>query len=299
MVREQSILLGFPEYEAAARRLAAEADIPYASVEIHEFPDGESLVRLPSELPGNVIFCRSLNQPNSKLIELELAAAAARELGADRLTLVAPYLCYMRQDRAFNAGEAISQRIIGRFLARHFDGLLTVDPHLHRTPRLGDAVPVEQAISISAAPVMAQWLASLPYEPTLVAPDEEAKQWVSAIAQPAGLSFAVATKTRFGDRRVQIALPDIVLQGRHMVIVDDVLSTGRTIVEAARLLLDGGAASVSALVTHALFADDAVADLERAGINEIHSTDSVPHMTNSLTLAATLSDALSRFHWGG
>lgn len=299
MGREQSILLGFPEYEAVARRLADESGIPFSCVEIHQFPDDESLVRLPSELPDEVIFCRSLNQPNSKLVELELAAAAARELGARHLTLVAPYLCYMRQDRAFNEGEAVSQRIIGRFLARHFDRLITVDPHLHRTPRLSDAIPVRQAISITAASVMAEWLASLSFEPMLVAPDEEAKQWVRAIAAPAGLDFAVATKTRLGDRSVRIVLPEIAIDGRHFVIVDDVVSTGRTIVETARQLLAGGAASVATLVTHALFVDDAMADLRRAGISEIHSTDSVPHMTNSLMLAPTLSEVLLRYQGPG
>ena len=295
MGTEQSVVLGFPEYEGAARRLADEAGMPFACVEIRQFPDGESLVRLPGELPENVIFCRSLNQPNSKLVELELAAAAARELGASHLTLVAPYLCYMRQDRAFNEGEAVSQRIIGRFLARHFDRLITVDPHLHRTPRLDDAIPVEQAIAISAGPVMTEWLRSLPYEPILLAPDEEAKQWVRAIAEPAGLEYAVASKTRLGDRSVRVVLPDIDIEGRHAVIVDDVLSTGRTVVETAKQLLDGDAASVSVLVTHALFVDDAMTDLRNAGVSEIHSTDSVPHMTNSLLLSPTLSEALSSY----
>jgi ribose-phosphate pyrophosphokinase len=288
------LLLGFPEYEEPARRLAEQAGCRYATVAVHQFPDGESLVRLPPELPRDVVLCRSLNDPNHKLVELELAAATALELGAKRLTLVAPYLCYMRQDTAFHAGEAVSQRIIGRALARNFDRVITVDPHLHRTARLEDAVPVSQAVSVSAAPVMSDWLRSLPFEPVLIAPDEEAEQWVKAIAEPAGLESAVATKTRLGDRRVEISLPSLALEGRHAVIVDDMASTGRTLAETARALLAAGATSVAALVTHALFVEDALDELARAGISEIHSTDSIPHMTNCLHLARALADALAQ-----
>lgn len=292
--RSSTLLLGFPEYEEPARRLAGHLGCRYATVAVHRFPDGESLVRLPKELPQDVILCRSLNDPNHKLIELELAAATALELGAKRLTLVAPYLCYMRQDTAFRAGQAVSQRIIGHFLARNFYRVITVDPHLHRTARFEDAVPVAHAVSVSAAPVMSDWLRSLPFEPVLIGPDEEAEQWVQAIAKPVGLKSAVATKTRLGDRRVEVRLPSLALEGRHAVIVDDMASTGRTLAETARALLAAGAASVAALVTHALFVEDALEELARAGISGIHSTDSIPHMTNCLHLAGALAEALAQ-----
>ena len=151
-----SIVLGFPSYREPSQRLAAAADIDYADVAVRQFPDGESLVCLPEQLPPHVIFCCSLNDPNAKLIELELAAATARELGAKQLTLVAPYLCYMRQDTAFRPGEAVSQRVIGELLARRFDALITVDPHLHRTANLAKAVPVHRAVALSAASSMAR-----------------------------------------------------------------------------------------------------------------------------------------------
>ncbi len=108
---------------------------------LHHFPDGESLIRLPPSLPEHVIVCRSLNQPNDKLIELLLCATTARELGAKRLTLVAPYLSYMRQDIANQPGEAVSQRIVGKLLAELFDDVLTVDPHLHRISSLDPGDP--------------------------------------------------------------------------------------------------------------------------------------------------------------
>lgn len=288
-----AIVLGFPEYTAPARRLAEKAGLDYADVEIHRFPDGESRVRLPSSLPADVILCRSLDDPNRKLVEIELAAATALELGADRLTLVAPYLCYMRQDRAFHPGEAVSQRIVGRLLARHLDGLVTVDPHLHRTPRLADAVPVRRAIALSAAPVMVDWLANHPGRPLLVGPDAESAQWVGAIADASGLAHGVATKERLGDHEVRIELPDLPFTGREIVLVDDVASTGHTLAEAARQLKARGAGTISVLVTHALFVDDALEALAAAGVGSVHSTDSIPHPSNTLELAALLAAALA------
>ena len=290
------IVLGFPEYRQPARRLADAAKLDYASVQTHTFPDGESLVRLSRKLPEQVILFSSLDQPNRRLVELELAAATAIQLGAHRLTLVAPYLCYMRQDKAFHPGEAVSQTIIGELLARRFDTLITVDPHLHRTHALKDAVPAHRAVALSAAPVMAAWLekhaGQFGGKPLLVGPDEESEQWLSAIAAPAGLEYVVAHKQRLGDREVRIHLPDFAFQKRHVVLVDDIASTGRTLEAAARQLFAVQAASVSALVSHALFIGDTLQRLDMAGVGLVCSTDSIPHSTNRIYLNELLAEAL-------
>lgn len=292
--RTASIVLGFPSYREPSQRLAETADIDYAEVAVRQFPDGESLVRLPERLPPHVVFCCSLNDPNSKLVELELAAATAFELGARRLTLVAPYLCYMRQDTAFHPGEAVSQRVVGELLARRFDALITVDPHLHRTADLGQAVPVRRAVTLSAASAMAERLSSRGDNPFLMGPDGESAQWVSAIATPAGLDFGVAEKTRLGDCDVRIELPQMPVAGRHVVLVDDVASTGQTLIETARALGKRDVASISVLVTHALFVGDALSRLKAAGVSDVCSTDSVVHATNGITLAGILAEALTR-----
>jgi ribose-phosphate pyrophosphokinase len=290
--RDIAIVLGFPAYREPAQRLAAAAGLGYADIHVRHFPDGESLVRLPERLPPHVIFCCSLDDPNGKLVELELAAATAPDLGAAELTLVAPYLCYMRQDIAFQPGEAVSQRIIGELLARHFDTLITVDPHLHRTQDLQHAVPVRRAITLSAAPAMAGRLASRKDDPLLLGPDEESEQWVRAIAAPAKLEYGVARKTRLGDREVRIELPDKACAGRHVVIIDDIASSGQTLIETARGLTERGVASISVLVVHALFVGDALERLSAAGVDDVCSTDSIKHSTNGIPLAGLLASAL-------
>jgi ribose-phosphate pyrophosphokinase len=288
----KTLVLGFPEYAEQGRRLAVAAGLDYAEVGIHRFPDGESRVRLPQRLPPRIIFCRSLHRPNDKLIELALAARTARELGAGEITLVAPYLCYMRQDKAFAPGEAVSQRIVGTLLADWIDALVTVDPHLHRVRRLDEAVPVRRARCLSAAPLMADFLAGAAEDSLLVGPDSESRQWVEAIATSQGLDWCVGEKERLGDREVSIRLPEADCRGRDVIIVDDVASTGRTLESAARQLASASPRSISVLVTHALFLEGAPKRLRAAGAGDIWSTDSIPHPTNRLELAPLLAAAL-------
>ena len=290
----KGLLLGFPEYSDPARNLAAAAGLDYAEIDLHRFPDGESRLQLPDDLPERILICRSLNQPNEKLVELALAASTARDLGADNITLVAPYLCYMRQDKAFHPGEAVSQSIVGSMIANWFDGLITVDPHLHRVHRLKDAVPVSKAKSINATKAMAVYLDGRLDNPVLIGPDEESEQWVAAIAKRNHLEFHVARKLRFGDSDVQVTLPDADYRGRNIVLVDDVASTGRTLEATSRGLIPYQPASITVMVSHALFVDDAQERLRNAGVDEIWSCDSIIHPTNRISLAECLAQAVAK-----
>ena len=286
------LVVGFSDYATQAERLAGKLGLPLKKAEVHHFPDGESLVRLPPALPHTVIFCRSLNQPNDKLIELLLCAQTARELGAQRLILVAPYLCYMRQDTANRPGEAVSQKIIGKMLAGLFDDLITVDPHLHRISRLEEAIPLPGVINVSAVDSIADFLKAKFNKAILVGPDNESAQWVSGIAAKTGFSYSVAEKIRTGDRNVAITLPDADFKHNHVIVIDDMASTGRTMAKAISLLLKAGAKDVYTVITHALFCGDAEAHIRSAGVKAIWSTDSIQHSTSIIHLDNLLSSTL-------
>ncbi len=286
------LVLSFPESRPQAQQLAEALDIPCLDIDIHHFPDGESKLTLPQNLPERVIFHRSLDHPNDKLVELLLAAENAREQGVQHLTLVAPYLCYMRQDKAFHPGEVVSQKIIGRFLARHFDQVLTVDTHLHRIQRLDEAIPIQHALNLSATTAMGKFLVDEQLQPLLLGPDNESRQWVAAIAGIASLDYVVADKIRLGDRNVQITLPEADYKDRDIVIVDDVISSGHTVAVAAEQAREKGAHAVHCLVTHALFAPDAIELLKAAGVQHIWSSDSITHSSNVIPLAPLLAEAL-------
>lgn len=289
-------LLYFDDEAAPAQRLAQAAKLPACAIGRHRFPDGEIKLRLPVDaagrLPPRAVLLRSLHQPNEKLIELLLAARTARALGAEHLTLVAPYLAYMRQDMAFQPGEAVSQQVVGGFLAGLFDAVVTVDPHLHRIDTLAQAIAVPHAVALSGAEPLADLIAQRRPGALLVGPDGESAQWIAQAAARHGFDHAVCTKVRDGDRDVAIELPPLDAQGRAVVLLDDMASTGRTLALAARLLWQAGAASVDVAVTHALFAGDALQALREAGVGEVWSTDCIPHPSNAVPMAGPLARAL-------
>jgi ribose-phosphate pyrophosphokinase len=173
-----------------------------------------------------------------------------------------------------------------------FDAVITVDPHLHRVATLEDAVPVARAIVLSGAPLLSDWIATRVANPLLVGPDEESAQWIAQAAVRHGFDYAVCQKIRHGDRHVEVALPATNVAGRNVVLLDDVASSGHTLAEAARKLLSAGAARVDVAVTHALFADDALALIHFAGVNEVWSTDCIPHSTNTVSMAIAIAGAL-------
>jgi ribose-phosphate pyrophosphokinase len=290
------MILAFDDEAKFARALADAAADDLRTITRHRFPDGELKLTLPATLPERVVLLRTLDHPNEKLVELLLAARTAHALGARHLTLVAPYLAYMRQDMAFAPGEAVSQTIVGRFLADLFDAVITIDPHLHRTETLADACPAVSAIALSAAPLIGRFLKEQGLRPLLIGPDGESARWVAQAARVGGFDYAVARKMRHGDRQVEIELPVLDLHGRHVVLVDDVSSTGRTFARAAQAIYAAGASRVDVAVSHALFVGDALDVLAAAGVREIWSTDSVAHPSNRIRLAPLIADALRTLH---
>ncbi|MGE0286420.1 MAG: ribose-phosphate diphosphokinase [Bradyrhizobium sp.] len=281
-----------PSGAADARRLAARLGLPVQGITIHQFPDGEIKVTVSDAAPTSIIYA-SLDRPNDKLIALLFAAEALRRGGAKRLVLLAPYLCYMRQDAAFHPGEAISQQAIGRLLTATFDRVITVDAHLHRTSDIRMVFPGIEADNLSAMPAIAEALAGIDPATVVAGPDEESRPWVSALAALLGLGHVVGRKTRRGDRSVEIDFAgQIAMAGRPILLVDDIVSSGGTLMTCAQTLRAAGAVTIDAVITHALFPPDMIEEFARAGIRSIRSTSSVAHPTNAIPLDRVLADAL-------
>jgi ribose-phosphate pyrophosphokinase len=288
------MVLGFSDYDFQAHMLASELGVDYGQIDVHRFPDEESLVRIPTGLSSHIIICLSLDKPNNKLIEIIFAAETARKYGASRITLVAPYLCYMRQDIENQPGEAVSQRIIGQMLAEYFDDVITVDPHLHRIDHLQEAIPLPNAIALMATPAVEQFLRCRPHKGMIFGPDEESGQWVTELAERLGFSSAVAKKVRHGDADVSIELPNADYTEKEIYIIDDMISTGNTIAQATQLLHAEGARCIRVITTHALFNSEAEKRLHLAGVESIWSCDSVQHHSNCIPLAPLLAQAIQK-----
>jgi len=288
-----TLLLAFPGMEPVARQLAALAGIEASEIAIHRFPDGEGLVTLPETVAGkDVALLATLHDPDPLALPLRFAAATARELGARKVGLIAPYLAYMRQDRRFTPGQAVSAPIFARFLEESFDWLVTVDPHLHRIHSLDDLFTIP-ARRIETAPLLAEWIRANVPDAVLLGPDSESRQWVSEVAELADRPFEVLEKVRSSDHGVEVSVPQsAALLAGTPVILDDIASTGRTMIAAIERLLDAGAKPPICVVIHAVFAGEAHAAILAAGAAQIVTTNSIPHPTNAISLAALLADAM-------
>lgn len=287
------LLLPFPTGRLLADALARETGFAIGALAWRKFPDGESLVAVDEAVSGaDVAIVCSLRDPDAQALALRYAAATARELGARSVGLIAPYLAYMRQDRRFHAGEAVSAPLFARFLQESFDWLLTVDPHLHRIARL-DQVFAIPAVNVPAAPAIAEWISREVPDALLIGPDSESAQWVAEIAQRARVMHQVLEKQRFGDRDVRVSLPDAAASvGRQPVIVDDIASSGQTIAETVRQLTLQGMAAPIVVVIHAVFAEGAQGRIEQAGAARLVSCDTIPHDTNAIPMTAQIAPQL-------
>jgi len=282
--------MALPGNEALAAALAARLDADLGGATIRSFPDGESYVRIEGELTRRtlVLVC-TLDRPNEKTLPLLLLAATARDLGAARVGIVAPYLAYLRQDRRFLPGEGLTSTYFARLLSGAADWLITVDPHLHRHASLA-ALYTIPARAVHTAPLLATWLRRHVPDAALVGPDAESAQWVAAVAEQAQVPHLVLEKVRYGDREVDVSLPAGASWREHTpVIVDDIISTGHTMLATIGHLRRLGAPPPVCIGIHAVFADGAHAALLKAGAGRVVTTNTIPHSSNAIDVADVLA----------
>lgn len=287
------VIFAFGTGQGLLRNLARSVRGELGQVERRQFPDGESYVRLLTSVEGrDVIMLASLDDPDGKTLPLLFAADAARKQGARSVGLVAPYLPYMRQDKAFQPGEAITSATFAHILSDGFDWLVTVDPHLHRYKSL-DAIYSVPSIATTATEPIASWIRDHVKKPCLIGPDEESAQWVKKIADSAHAPSAIFRKTRRGDFEVEVDdAVTCIPAGATLVIVDDIASSARTMVEAVNAVKSRGHSAPVCILVHPLFAGDAYQKLSDAGPAAIVSTNSVQHPSNGIEIGEVLGAAV-------
>jgi ribose-phosphate pyrophosphokinase len=244
-----------------------------------------------------VVLC-SLDHPDDKFLPLLFAVAAARDLGAASVGLVSPYLAYMRQDRRFQPGEAVTSTYFARTLAREIDWLVTVDPHLHRRAALSEIYSVP-AVALHATPLIADWIRENVDRPLIIGPDEESRQWAAAVAPGAGAPHLVLRKIRRGDRDVEVSVPEVELwRGHTPVIVDDIVSTARTMIETVGHLVRAGMRPPICVCVHGLFAGHAYRKLLEAGASRVVTSNTIPHESNAIDVTDMLAHAIRNMTGG-
>ena len=283
------VLLALAGNETLAQALVPRLDAELGRCTLRRFPDGESYLRIETELAGRtVIIAATLDRPDDKLLPLLFAAGTAKELGAARVGLVAPYLAYMRQDRRFQPGEALTSAHFARLLSASVDWLVTVDPHLHRRSSLGEIYSIPTSV-MHAAALVSDWIRQNVAVPLVVGPDAESEQWVTAVANAAGAPYVILQKIRRGDREVEVSVPDVERwRARTPVLVDDIISTARTMIETAGHLRRAGLAPPVCIGVHAVFAGDAYEALRAAGAARIVTCNTIQHTSNAIDVGDLL-----------
>lgn len=293
-------LYAMPGNETRAARLAEHLghrgiETRAAVCAVHRFPDGETLVQLdPQPVPAQAraaLVC-TLDRPDLKTVPLLMAASTLRDLGARTVGLLAPYLAYMRQDKRFAPGQAVSAHVYAGLLSSHFDWLMTIDPHLHRIHDLAEIYTLRAHV-LHAAPLLAAWIAENVDSPLVVGPDAESTQWATEVARLAGAPVVVLDKVRLADTAVRVSVPDLSpWPGRTPVLIDDVISSGRTLIATLEHLRAQRTPPPVCVAVHGVLAGDALPALAAAGAARVVCGNSVAHAATPIDLTGLLVDGL-------
>lgn len=286
------IIFPMPGNEAFTMHLDRAISCEVGQMEMRRFPDGESYVRLLSQVrERDVIFVCTLDRPDEKMMALYFAVSTARELGARRVGIVAPYLAYMRQDARFQEGEGVTSAHFARFVSDFCDWLVTVDPHLHRHHRLNEIYSIPTKV-VHAAPRIGEWIAEHVEQPVIIGPDAESEQWAAKVAKAVGCRYMILDKTRKGDHDVAVSAPDVSgWEGGTPVLVDDITSTGQTMIATIKRLKEAGLPAPVCVTVHPIFAGNAYEDLRAAGAERIVSCNTIAHPSNQIDLGDAVAVA--------
>mgnify|MGYP006270245879 FL=1 len=289
------LVVAGPTSTDLARSLALELKAEVVPVESKTFPDGESYLRFERDLGGEevVIVQSSFPAQNRSLIELFIMLDSAKDLGAERAVAVVPYLAYARQDKRFRSGEGISVKTIVKLIeASGADAFLTVDVH---EPDIMKFFRIP-ALNSTAMPTMGRYLAALNLKkPNVIAPDEFAINLAESVAKVLNADHSFLRKHRDKVSGVPTTeLREIDVKDRDAVIVDDMISTGGTVINVVKMLREEGVNEIYVACTHPLLLGDAKPRILSAGVKKILGTDSVASDVSEVSIAPVIAESLRK-----
>jgi ribose-phosphate pyrophosphokinase len=287
----ETILFALPGNEELSKKLASHLGAEIGEVVIRQFPDGETYIQIKSDVKSKkVVLLCTLHEPDRKILPLYFLSKTAMELGANCTCLIAPYLAYMRQDKRFHSGEGITSVYFGALVSQFAEKLVTVDPHLHRRTSLSEVYNIPNKV-LHAANHISKWIEQHIPNPVLVGPDSESEQWVSEVAKNANAPFLVLEKIRHGDKDVEVSVPQVDNYKNHTpVLVDDIISTARTMIETVGHLKRAGMQAPVCIGVHAVFSGNAYQELKEVGTADIITCNTIPHESNKIDISDILTE---------
>lgn len=285
------LIIDFPIVSSLGNKVRKLIGAEKGTFLLRSFPDGESYLRVETDVTNrDVIVNASFVHPNDSILNLCFLSDALKFQGARSIGLLAPYLSYMRQDKVFLPGEALTSVTFANLISKYFSYLVTVEPHLHRYHHLGEIYSIPTSV-VKVAPLITQWIRSHIKAPFLIGPDEESSQWVKEIAEE--FPYIILKKIRFTDGHVKITWPQIGnLEKRVPILIDDIVSSGKTMLQVIQYLKDRRMGAPVCLAIHPIFAGNSYQVLQKSGAKGIVTCNTIPHPSNQIDLAPLLAQAL-------
>ncbi len=277
-------VVGGSASQLLSKELAKCLKAKLANVEVRRFPDDECYVRIDEDLDGEDVFLVQTTWPDKNIVELFLLQDAIRQFEISSLTTVAPYFGYARQDKQFKPGEPISARALARLIQMQTDEFITVDVH---SPFVIDWFDNVSAKNVPAYPSIGKHLKGKGIE-LILSPDEGRVENAKRVADIVGCEADFLVKERINGETVEMTPKKLGVNGKKVAIVDDIISTGGTIAKAADQLRKQGAARISAVCTHGVFAKGGL-DKLKAVCDEICSSDTIENPTTCISVAPEIA----------
>lgn len=300
----RSLIIAGSASQDLAAKVAEELNERLGYVETKSFPDGEKYLRVNGVVDDEVTIIQSTGYPQGEnLLELLFLIQNIKDLGAKKVRVVVPYMGYARQEKRFNDGEAISAQIVANLIeSSGADEFITVNIHEDCVLDFFN-IPTS---NLSAMSAIAEYIKlNIKEKPIIIAPDKGAFSFAQEIAEILSCQCTYLSKVRLGPDKVETRIVDIrcddsnssnvnidSVKNMNAVIIDDIISTGGTIVNAIRILKQYGAESVDVCCVHPILVNGATMRIYAAGANSLISTNSLSSDSSRVSLAKTIADAL-------
>lgn len=286
------LIIGCSNSRELAKKISKNLKCEYSELIVNKFPDGELYIKFNTELENKeVVLVQTLNPSNEALLELILAMHTAKELKCKKLILVIPYLAYIRQDKRFKPGEAVSGKIIGKLLDKA-DEIISIDPHLHRFKSLNEVFNTKTK-KLTANELIFNFINRNYKNPVILGPDAESYQWAKEIADKINAEAVILEKKRFGSNKVKVSLStNIDLKNKDVVIIDDIISSGHTILEAVKLIKNHKPKSINVIAIHGIFAGEKVLAEIKKNVKSIITTNTINNKYSKIDVSNLISNSL-------
>ena len=287
------LIIGCSQGLHLAKKIALKLKQPYSQLEVTHFPDSEIKLKFKTNLKNEtVVLVQSFyKNVNDCIIETLFAGETAKDLGAKKVILAAPYFPYLRQDKRFHPGECISLRTIAKNIDEDFDKVIIIDPHLHREKTLKHIFKINSK-KLTANDLIQNYIKNNIKNPVIIGPDWESYKWAQKKAEKIGCDFAIMEKKRYSATKVTVKLnKKINIKKKNLIFIDDMISTGNTLLKAIEAMKKLGAKKVTCFAVHGILVNNALNKLQKAGATVI-TTNTIPNKAAKIDISKLIADSL-------